>query len=61
MNEGVLKPRGPMGWRSTGANHSPNWEEANPSYVPPLVYALAENRGSVRGSLRKILSKPESE
>jgi len=50
-----------MGWRSTSSNHAPDWEEANPSYVPPLVYALAENRGSVRGVLRKILAKAENE
>ncbi|TLZ72318.1 MAG: hypothetical protein E6K10_02665 [Methanobacteriota archaeon] len=61
MNEGYLKPRGPMGWRSTSTNHAPAWEEANSSYVPPLVYAVVANRGSVLGSLKKILSKAENE
>ena len=61
MAEGFLKTRGPMGFTSTGALHTPTWEEPNPSYVPPLVYAFAENRGSVRGSLRKIFSRSEKE
>jgi hypothetical protein len=61
MNEGYLKPRGPMGFRSTGALHTPEWEESNPAYAPPLVYVLVRNRESVRDSLKKLFAKPENE
>jgi hypothetical protein len=60
MHEGVFKARGPMGFRSTSVKHDQTWEDMS-AYVPPLVYAVAENRGSVLGSLKKILGRAENE
>jgi len=60
MVEGISKSRGPMGFRSTSVKHDQVWEDLR-GYVPPLVYAFAENRGSVRGSLKKIFGKSSNE
>ena len=59
MAEGVLKARGPMGFRSTSVKHDQAWEDMTP-YVPPLVYAFVDDR-RVLGSIRKILGKAENE
>ncbi|TLZ57131.1 MAG: hypothetical protein E6K17_03185 [Methanobacteriota archaeon] len=59
MAEGVLKARGPMGFRSTSVKHDQAWEDMSP-YVPPLVYAFAQDR-TVLASIRKILNKAENE
>jgi hypothetical protein len=59
MAEGVLKARGPMGFRSTGVRHDQVWEDTS-SYVPPLVYAFVEDQ-RVRGSIRKLLGRAENE
>lgn len=56
---GELRNRGPMGFRSTSVRVDEAWEDTSP-YVPPLVYAMAETRGSVLGSLRKIFRRAES-
>jgi hypothetical protein len=56
---GELRNRGPMGFRSTGVRRDSDWEDAS-AYVPPLVYAFAENRGSVLDSLRRILRRTET-
>jgi len=59
MAEGVLKARGPMGFRSTSVKHDQAWEDTS-SYVPPLVYAFVEDQRA-RGSIRKMLEKAENE
>jgi len=59
MPEGFLKPRGPMGFGSTSVKHDQEWEDTS-SFVPPLVYALSDDR-TVLGSIRKILTKAENE
>jgi len=62
MKDGVvLKARGPMGFRSTRVRHSPEWEESNPSYVPPFVYSITEPKTSILGSLKRIFSRAENE
>jgi len=48
-----------MGFRSTSVKHDQVWEEMSP-YVPPLVYAFAQDR-TVLASIRKILNKAENE
>lgn len=60
MPVGVLKARGPMGFRSTSVKHDQAWEDMS-AYVPPLVYAFAVNRGGVLGFLKKVLGRAENE
>ena len=60
MVEGYLRSRGPMGFRSTSVKHDQTWEDMS-AYVPPLVYAFSGNRGSVLGTLKKILGRAENE
>ncbi|HEY4704609.1 MAG TPA: hypothetical protein VII27_02585 [Thermoplasmata archaeon] len=59
MPLGELRSRGPMGFRSTSVKVDQTWEDASP-YVPPLVYAIVQNRGSVLGSLRRIFRRAEN-
>jgi len=50
---GELRNRGPLGYRSTSVRVDEDWEDTR-SYVPPLVYAMAANRG---GLLRRLLGR----
>ena len=49
-----------MGFRSTSVKQDQTWEDMS-AYVPPLVYVFAGNRGSVLGTLKKVLGRAENE
>ncbi len=51
---GELKNRGPMGFRSTSVRVEEDWEDSS-TYIPPLVYAMAGNRG---GALKRMRARP---
>jgi len=59
MPEGVLKARGPMGFRSTSVKQDQTWEDTK-TYVPPVIYAFSGNRTAI-DSIRKMLEKAENE
>jgi len=56
MPLGELRNRGPMGFRSTGVLRELAWEDTS-TYVPPLVYVFAQNRGGILGSLKRIFGR----
>ena len=55
----VLKPRGPMGFRSTSVKQDQEWEDTD-SFAPPVVYTITEDRGVLR-SIRRLLGRAENE
>jgi len=49
-----------MGFRSTGVLRELAWEDTT-TYVPPLIYVFAQNRGGILGSLKRIFGRAENQ